>query len=124
MSVPPPLRVVRSPVGHLAVTVEHGSRGERDTAVIAIHVCGDLDLTTAPALTVAIRALPEIISQSVDIDMDMDLSRVPFCDLDGLEALLTTKSMIQHRRGHLTMHHHCHSLRILLDKLNLTLDVT
>ena len=81
-----------------------------------LHVSGELDLSTAPALLACVRDLAD----SGCTQIDLDLSDVEFCDGAGLTALVTGREWLRDAGGTLVVHEPCWSLIRLLDVFDLT----
>lgn len=75
-----------------------------------VEVYGELDLVTAGALREAI----ESVAGDRCAIITVDLSGVPFCDLIGLEALVTAADRVALHCGRLTLANPPSSLRRLL----------
>ena len=81
-----------------------------------LHVSGELDLATAPALLACVRDLAD----SGCTQIDLDLTDVGFCDGAGLRALVSGREWLRDLGGTLVVHEPCWSLIRLMDVFDLT----
>ncbi len=80
-----------------------------------VKVTGELDIATASQLEVALEAL---VRDGVRI-LDVDLDRVPFCDITGLNVLLRANAAARAGGGRMRVRGECPPLRRMLDVLSL-----
>jgi anti-sigma B factor antagonist len=100
-----------SPVHRLVVDVEKAV----DQATATVRLRGDVDLATAPALQHRLEALLGDGVRTLVVDM----GGVPFCDMPGLNALLSVQARLAGNGGHLVLLAACRPLRIMVDALGL-----
>ena len=81
-----------------------------------VRVVGDLDLLTADLLLSELTSL----ARAGYVDVDLDLSGVPFCDGSGFSALVQGREQLMDRGGTLVLQHPCWALRRILDVFDLT----
>lgn len=84
-----------------------------------VHVAGEIDLSTAPALLDELTTLAGSDYHHVDID----LLHVRFCDGAGLAVLLEGRRRLTDRGSTVALHDPCPSLQRILDICGLTLDL-
>lgn len=73
-------------------------------------------MATAPQLLAALEALVGDGVRTLDVDLD----RVPFCDVAGLNVLLRAHGMARARGGRVVVRGECSPLRRMLAVLHLT----
>lgn len=108
-----PLGSESTPV--LMVEVEVDPDASPGCAVV--HVSGELDLATAPALSLELLT----VAKRGYVHLDVDLLGVTFCDGSGLAVLLQIRQRVAEGGGSLLLHDPCPSLRRVLDIFDLTL---
>jgi anti-sigma B factor antagonist len=81
-----------------------------------IHVRGELDFATAPALE---RRLGTLVGSGVH-HLVVDLADLSFCDLAGVRVLLRLDRQLRDRGGFLTLLGPCHWVTRIVTMLDLT----
>lgn len=101
---------------HLPIEVE------RQAACTVVHVVGELDASTAPALQTCLRGLVD----GGAVEVVVDLAAVPYCDDRGLGVLVGAHRQLHQGGGHLSLHEPAPQVRHTLEEhgLHLVLDVT
>lgn len=79
-------------------------------AAAGIAVMGELDIAAVPALAAKLSALAQDY-----LRIDADLREVEFCDVTGLNLLISTDVQLRARGGYLTLVGPCPALQRLLD---------
>jgi len=84
-----------------------------------VLVRGEVDLVTAEQMSLQLTSLVETLAESDDevVQLDVDMDGVPFCDVAGLNALLTVDRLLRACGGRLIIHHPCRPLRIMTEAL-------
>lgn len=83
-------------------------------AAARVRVCGELDLATVPRL----RAELEALLHSGHCHLDLDLDKVTFCDVAGLNLLLRINAAAVAAGGRLVVRGSCPPLLLMLRVLH------
>jgi len=87
----------------MAVTTRHNDFSvgfSRDDGTVVVHVHGELDALTAPAVR---QALSTVIDEHGSLSVRIDLSGMTFIDSMGLSVLLDPLNKLRKKGGDLTL---------------------
>ena len=101
------MTLVRPPEFSCLATVDHGHA--------VVHVTGELDMCTAPQLSVSLSA---VLDQR-PCELTMDLAGVEFIDSTGLTLLVRTSKKLEEHEGALLLTHPTPAVRKVLEIVGL-----